>query len=201
MTLQAGHIFLFFLVNSFGFFQTSALVWPAGNHITSVWLPKQPQGSCLQGFLPRAKLFSSLPWEALGLFLFPFASFKTWCDFPLPEPNYHLWKQITPDRWAWWVGSHLRGHGWGKQYSLAREDNGTRVEELAGATGERKMMVKIKKGVIDHWKHTDAELKEKKIGVAILGCWYEKQTWSWKEKNCARHGWLAHYWKVCKALF
>lgn len=35
--------------------------------------------------------------------------------------------------------------GWGQErYSLARGDNGTRVEELAGATGERKM--KVKKG-------------------------------------------------------
>lgn len=33
------------------------------------------------------------------------------------------------------------------------------MEELAGATGERKMMVN-EKGKIDHWKHTDAELKK-----------------------------------------
>ena len=63
------------------------------------------------------------------------------------------WRRSRQTDTLWLAESHLQGDGRWKWYSLSRWDNGTGVEELAGAAEERKMKMKKKRSS----RHTDTE--------------------------------------------
>jgi len=171
--------FFFFSVNSFGFSKYG--LWSDLLGITSHHrCTKQSQGSCLQGVLSRAKLFFCLPWEDLCLFLFPFASLITQCDFPLlsylPVKCMTLGRRVLPG---------------------GKEPAGMGVKEVILTSSRRQ---RNKGGGVSrsHWRNKNEG--EKKWGKghweptgAGLGRKWEQQSWvlvwgaggkqSWKEKR------------------
>ena len=131
------------------------------------------QSNAFHAPLPGGRAAPHRIWAAWCLRLNSFAPLKPSAALHQQSGIITRWRRSRQTDTLWLAESHLQGDGRWKWYSLSRWDNGTGVEELAGAAEERKMKIEKKK-IIEAHRHWRGKWKRQTRGVSRRS-WSELQ--------------------------